>query len=111
MIGPELALARTPGLEHLLFPHQVAGPGVDRVDAVVGAGIDERVAPHRHVAIGAAVDALGILPSVLPLQITGPGVHRHDDVAGVGDVHRAVVDERRRLLRAAADDAARPRSS
>ena len=95
-------------LEHLRFPRQLAGPGIDRVDAVVGAGVDERVAPHRHVPVGAAVDAVGVLAAVLPLQITGPRVHRHDDVAGIRDVHRAVVDERRRLLRAAADDAARP---
>ena len=84
MIGPELALARAADLEHLRFPHQLAGPRVDGVHAVVGACVDDRRAPHRHVAVGAAVDALGILALVLPHQVAGLRVDRHDESPGFG---------------------------
>ena len=94
-------------LHHRRFPHHVAGVDVDGVDLIVGAAVDERAAPHRDVAVGAAVDAFRQLAAVLPHQVAGLRVDRRDDVARAGHVHHAVVDERRRFDVARAE-AARP---
>ena len=85
---------------HLRLPHERAGARVDRVDHVVAAGVDQRRAPNRQVAIGAAGDAFGEVALVLPDELAGLRVERLDVVAAVRHVHHAAVDERRCFLRA-----------
>jgi hypothetical protein len=89
------------GIEHGCFPDEFARARVDRVHLVVGAGVDQRRAPDRHVAVRAAAP-FGEAP-ILPQQGARVGVERLDVVAAVRHVHHTVVDERRRLLVAHAD--------
>ena len=44
------------GFHHHGFPH--LGVDINGIDLVVGAAVDQCAAPHRYVAIGAAIDAL-----------------------------------------------------
>src|SRR4030095_15402714 len=58
-------------LHHCRFPPQVAGVHIHGVDLVVGAAVDQRTAPHRDSAVGAAVHAFGQFAPMLPDQVAG----------------------------------------
>ena len=85
-------------IEHRRFPGQLAGPRVERVDEVVGARVDDEVAPDRDRAIGLVAHAFRQLAPVIPDHVAGFHVDGHDVVAGVRHIHHAVVDDRRALL-------------
>ena len=113
---------------HGHVPHQPARARVQRDEVGVVGRAEDQVAVDRHVALDAApgVAARGRRPlrqarnvrlltaaaasghrrgrrrarPVFPDQRAGCRIERLDDAARVGQVHHAVVDERRRLLRA-----------
>ncbi len=82
------------------LPGDLAGRGVERHhDRVLGGEVD-LVAVQRDAALGVVqrAEAFGQLALVAPDQVAGLGVERQDLVVGRGDVHDAVVDDRRRLV-------------
>jgi hypothetical protein len=88
------------GFQHRRFPDQSPGARIQCVHLIVGAGVDDRVAPDRDDAIGAAGHAFRIGAPVFPDQIPGGGVHRLDIVSRVRHIDHAVVHQRRSLLHA-----------
>ncbi len=82
----------------LLVPDDLAGLCIGRDDAPVIAGDgDHEIAPERDAAVAVGLLLAGVhLPQHLALL---PGVHVDlvDHAPDVGDVHEAVVDQRRRL--------------
>ena len=108
MIGPPLVRARVFGSNSARLPGQLAGPRVERVDEIVGAGVDDEVAPHRDRAIGLVVDAFGQLAPVVPDHVAALHVEGHDVIAGVRHVDHAVVHDRRPFLAARSGQPVRP---
>ena len=92
---------------HLLLPHHLAGAGVERdelrlaragVDLVV---VDGDVAPRQpRLPVGGEIGVGRHRPAraqVRPELVAGDRVERHH-AAAAGDVHDAVVDQRRHLV-------------
>ena len=109
---------RVPGgvhgvVEDLGLPDQLAGAGVDGVDVVVVARVDDAgavdgdVAVHADQAPDVVVDVVGEVAAVLPAQVAGHRVDGLDDVVRVRHVEDAAVGDGRALL-AAGGEGARP---
>ena len=105
MIGPPLVGARLFGVEHLRFPHELAGLRVERVDEVVRARVDDRRCPTSR----SCGSSCGRTPSGACgwySQIRSPVVASTAWMLspGFGMIHHAVVHERRAFLVARADE-------
>ena len=98
-------LGAMPIVEQLRLPLQLAAARVERVEIVVGARIDDRIAEDREVPIDGRhrkifAEIRGQRAPVLPKQIAARRVDRLNEIARIGEVHHAAVDERRALLNA-----------
>ena len=95
-----------PVVEDLRLPRGLAGRRVERVGVVVVADVDDEPivdgdVPHAAgVAAHVLVDVLRQVAAVLPDEVAGHRIDGLDDVAAVRHVERAVVGQRRHLLRA-----------
>ena len=93
-------------VEDLRLPDQLAALGVEGVDVVVVAGVDDQVAVDGHVpvVVGQAPhdlgDVLGDVAAVLPPQVAGHGVDGLHVVPRVRHEQHAAVGQRGPLLRA-----------
>ena len=97
-----------PRIEHGRFPHELTGLCVERVDDIVGARVDDRVAPDRDGPVRLGTHAFRQLALVFPEEVAGLCVDRHDVVARARQEHHPVVDERRALLVPGSHEPARP---
>ena len=94
-------------VQYLGVPEQLSGPGGEREDVAISAGVDDggavdgeiSICVHLHSTqmVGQVVRAL---PAVLPEQVAGRRVDGLNDVAGVGHVEHAVTDQWGPLLQA-----------
>ena len=86
----------------LRLPERPAAARVERKHGRVLGGDEDLVAPDREVAeLVEPTRQVAFQPTpVLPDQRAGVGLQRLDDVARIGQVHDAVVNERRRLIHA-----------
>ena len=78
-------------------PFLRAGRSVERDQAHVESGEEERVIENRHSAVDAPTagnDLIGQVMLVDPKHAAGPGVQSEDVVGRLGDVHHAVDDQR-----------------
>ena len=81
----------------LRLPHEITGPRIDGDHRQVGRGHEDLVLVERDGAHQVGPAPLGILAAVLPDDVAGPRVERLQDVSRIGQVHHAVMDQRRRL--------------
>ena len=91
-------------VENLRLPGQLAGHGVEGIDVVVVARIDDRHAVNGHVPVvlrKAAHDLGDVVrnvAAVLPQQVAGHGVDRLQVIVRVRHEQHAAVRQRRPLL-------------
>src|SRR6185312_12137155 len=108
--GDDLALVR---IGHLSLPGDLAGILVGRDQAAIERVRDDEIAPQRHTAIVDAAASHGARPVVVGLWIHLPEQHALtamrvdlvDRAPPVGDVHHAVLDDRRAFGTAMRPDA------
>ncbi len=91
-------------VEDLGFPDEAARRGIERIDEVVGAVVDDEPVVDREVAIRLRerhelAEIRGQRAPMLPELLARRGIERRRDVRRAREVQHAVVHERDALLR------------
>ena len=79
-------------------PDQAAGAGVDSDEMLIDGQMEDLVVKDRQAACVAVPLIAGQVPPILPDEVTGARVQGLDDVPGIGQVHHAIVHQRRSVL-------------